>query len=521
MENSHLVVGILGEEFGQSLQWTKYSLNGKEIKSKLSLATDIVKAIEEGADNLKVLIFVPHHLSQVRELSEPLELIERVRDELRTIFRSSLVNDQPLHRYFRDYHGKSLESVIKLVVVESMGKWALEDERVSFTGEPLWIALRMLLHIVEELRGLEGKRTVVMDLTHCHSFYVIPSFIALELAKMICPEANQDMIVWEMVQGRGLRLRYIAGEVSTVKPLRGIEDLSYIFPLARSILMGLDFETELKVPEQLLIKLEKSDLGKKVARHLKLLAAAAYGMRMPLLPLLHYSLTEMMGEELPEIRSSRDLKMDISSLKIEERVVSYKYKISGVEIGSSVEGFLLFLLSIIRDKLSDMGIVPRKEEYMFSITAIKKKVWLRDMSWKWMKRIADVMEEKGMTAQLATICMGFGNLLDVCTDVFGEGICTMGVRYDELIKEIPKDKPLVVPNYYVQKASGDDKVREKLMEEFYNVIKNPEEIKRYLRQLMAYGGLGHILIYLAYRYDDGVSLLYIRDLVEELLDRLI
>ncbi|RLG41588.1 MAG: hypothetical protein DRN78_04090, partial [Thermoproteota archaeon] len=177
------MVRILGEEVGQSLQWTKYSLNGKEIKSKLSLAADIVKAIEEGADNLKVLIFVPHHLSQVRELSEPLELIERIRDELRTIFRNSLVNDQPLHRYFRDHYGKSLESALKLVVVESMGKWILENERVSFTGEPLWVALRMLLHIVEEFRALKGKRTLVMDRTHCHSFYVIPSFVALELAK--------------------------------------------------------------------------------------------------------------------------------------------------------------------------------------------------------------------------------------------------------------------------------------------------------------------------------------------------
>ncbi len=497
MHHSTLIVYTLADK----LERKAYETNKGKLLSCLPALADLLNALKYSRE-IKILIFVPHCLAEEKELSNPLDMVERIREMVRIATRSSKVGNIPLDGIFRREMGKPLMSIVRVIPMECLGQRRIGKRQVVFEGNVLWISLRETLEILDELKELTPPRKILLDLTGA-GLYQLPALTSAKISGSITPETSIELKYWND-DGPSL-------EEGRSPP--GVRNLLLMEDMVRDIFKGrlgdlIDLLQHITPSVDL-----ESELGSKVLNQLIFLLGAACGIKAPLLPLAHLSILEIASSDLPKILDPGDLKTNVKLTKLEKWIVRYSYEASGIEI-SPVEAFILLILSIAKERLNDLGLIPSRDEFEFKIPGLRK-VRLVRMSWDWIEAVVDLMDELHAIPQLVTLCMQFNGLLDQCKDLLGE-IRVRGLNYGELAAKAEEEKPLVLTKEYPKEI--EQSIARKIKDKHNSIIKNPSLIVEDLDELRVHAGLLPPMVYLAHKHERGIDLLYIRELVEEFLN---
>lgn len=498
--------GLIVCTYTGKLNEQEYELKHGTLVTSLPFLADAIDVSD--TENLEILLLVPHCLVRGRELGNPYDMIERVREDVRLAVRSSKLNDQPLDKLFREKYGKSIMSVLRIFPVECAGSHTIDGKIVEFEGDLLWMSLRIMLAIIDEVRGMPPERVILLDLTG-GGWYQAPVFVAASLASQFIPHTIVDFQCWD-----GVKLPSLKSEHARGRPLRGISELFVVSRVLSSISRGTP-EGAVEIVPSLLDSLRQTDFGSEIADKFLLLIGIVCGLKLPVLPMAHLAMLDLISADLPKISDPMDIKMKVNVLRYETWTIRYSYSASGRELENPLEGYFLTMITLARERLVDLGLVPSREEFEFKIPGTGRKVKLVDMSWDWIGSIADFLESVDAIPQLITLCSQSGPLLDPCKELLGE-IKTSLPRYDELLEMMEEDKPLIIPEVYVSKLPEQEK-REELLKKFRAVINEPDLLLKERERLMACSGLVPPVVYLIYKAERGLELLYIRELVEELL----
>ena len=534
---SHLIVGIMGSPRG--LREVVYSLGNLSVRSKITMAADLIKSACEIGESGEILLlaFVPHSLGPLSELGSLDSIGEYRRKDLLKMLEDSTVmsqQDVPLPKFFKAKTGRDLRESVDVVPVESAGRLGLRDKnegaRVLFHGKPLWIMLRMLLAMQDAANVMRGKRQIILDVSHGLNIYLLSAYLAAQILAASLPDTTLKVVNWEPPSFSSRPSRKgqadkrekkpdeeAIQELPTVEELEGVSEITDAFELARSVLGVLELSERFVVPENLLETLKRTQLGRELAKRLRLIAALSCGLRTPNLPLLHTALLELKKpHDLPEVRSCNDIELSVEVRGDPSTPeVLYQYRVSGRQLSEPIEGSLLFLLTKIRDLLHEIGILPEEVTRSEKIEIGDEEfvVTLRRMDMGWIREMAEFLAERGWTAQVNTLCLELGELLgDIYNEVLGEEANIVGVNYPQIYKKLKEgqENRKIIPDSY---KNG------RYRNLFDETLRNGYRLsKEQIRHLKAHAGLIHTVIYLAELEGDDLMLFYVKEIVDRLIE---
>ncbi len=496
MHRSVLIIST----FTNRPEWRTYETRQGKLSSCLPALANLLDILED-VEEVRIMIFAPHCIAEEGELADPIDAIESIREKVRAIVKSSKVEDTPLDRFFRRKMGRTLMSIIRVIPVECLGLHTIEGKKVYFEGNLLWISLRETLEILNELRELAPPRTILLSTTG--GLYQLPTMISTMIARSMIPGISTEMEYWNGKDAGRTEMGY----------LRGMNDLLVMEEIVRSFFEGRAEEL-IRLLQYLAPHMRDSELGSKVLDQMNFLLGIICGMKGPILPLAHLSILEVISSDLPKISDPADLKMRMKVEKLEKWIVRYRYEASGIEV-SPMEALILMILSIAKERLNDLGLVPSRDEFEFKIPG-SRKIKLVKMSWDWIEAVVDLMDEMHSIPQLLTLCMQFGDLMNTCRDLL-RGMEVAGLNYSDLVERISEEKPLVVMDAYLE-GLGDPSLSSEIRKEFLSIIEDPDSIVERIDELRAHAGFLPPLIYLARKHERGIDFLYIRELAEKLLN---
>ncbi len=496
MENSTLIICV----YRGGQRWSKFHTARGVVETSIPFIADVVDLLD--SSRIKILVFVPHCIARARELRDLNGLVERVRDEIRNTLKMSRLNGEPLDRIFREKYGRSLLAETKVVPLECAGRWEVDGEIVDFQGDLLWMALRVMLFIEDELRDMPSEKLLLVDLSG-GGLYHAPVYAASNLVSASYREVSMKYVYWEGSPSLG------RPEVDGRRVIRGGEELLAVANLLGALLKGCPEEPIHTLPD-LVDKLRRTELGERAAKGLLSMVGVVCGLKLPLLPLAHLSILDLMGTEVPKIRDPLDLEMGVELLRYDVWTVKYTYKSFGIELDDPLAALMAAAVAFAKERIQEMGIVPSLEEFEVVDPDTGRRLRLMDMSWEWVELVSDFLLENGALSQLTTLCAHLGPLLDVCKEFLGFHNST-GIRYDELWELARKEGVSLLPD--LLKRSGR---AEEILDRMEEVMRDPSLVLKMKESLVSLAGLSPPLVYLIHALERGVEFLYVVDLVRKL-----
>ncbi len=496
MKNSALIIYVY--RGGQG--WSKFDTVKGIVETSIPFIADVAGLLD--SSRIKVLVFVPHCLSKLRELKDLNGLVERVRDEIRNILKTSRLNGESIDGIFRERYGRSLLAETRVVPLECAGRWDVDGEAVDFQGNLLWMALRAMLFIEDELRQIPAQKLLLVDLSG-GGMYHAPIYAASNLVSASHREVSLGYVYWEGSQTPG---RPEAVERRTV---RGAEELLAVVNLLGALMKGCPEEPIHMLPN-LVDRLRKTELGEKAAEGLLSMVGVVCGLKLPLLPLAHLSILDLVRTEVPHIRDPLDLEMEVELLRYDIWTVRYSYRSFGTEMEDPLIALMAAAIAYAKERIQEMGIIPSLEEFEVVDRSTGKKLRLMDISWEWLELMSDFYLENGALSQLTTLCAHLGPLLDVCQERLGFRNST-GMRYDKLWKLAREEGVSLVMDLLERRGAAED-----LTNAMREVLRDPSRVLRMRERLVSSAGLSPPLVYLIHALERGVEFLYVVDLVRKL-----
>ncbi len=496
MENSVLIIYV----YSGGRRWSEFHTAKGVVETSLPFIADVADSM--GSQTIRVLVLVPHCIARARELRDLNGLVERVRDEIRHVLRVSRLNGEPIDEVYRDKFGRSLLSDTKVIPIECVGRWDVDGETVEFQGNLLWMALRTMLFIHDELREMPQGRLLLVDLSG-GGLYHAPVYAASNLVSSSCKDVSMRYVYWE-------------GSFAVGKPrtdgrrvIRGAEDLLTLVSLLSAIFRGCPGELIHSLPG-LIERMRRTELGERAAEGLISMVGVVCGLRLPLLPLAHLSILELIGTDVPKIRDPLDLRMEVELLRYDVRTVRYSYRSFGVELDDPLTATVIAAMTFMRERVQEMGIVPSLEEFEVVDRYTGRKLRLIDMSWEWVGLVSEHLLENRELSQLTTLCSHLGTMLDVCRDRIGFRN-SAGMRYDEIWRLSMEEGVSLLLD--LLERSGMDR---STLEAMRNSFRDPSSILRLRESLVSSAGLSPPLVYLIHALEEGMEFLYVVDLVRKL-----
>ncbi|MDK2372650.1 MAG: hypothetical protein QI197_04660 [Candidatus Korarchaeota archaeon] len=495
MENASLVVYV----YRGGQKWSRFHTARGIVETSIPFVADVVGLL--GSPRVKVLVFVPHCIARLRELKDLDGLVERVRDEIRNVLRMSRLNGEPIDRIFKENYGRSLMAETRVVPLECTGRWKIDGEVVEFQGDLLWMALRIMLFLEDELRDLPSEKLLLVDLSG--RIYHAPVYAASNLVSASYPGVSMRYVYWEGSPRLG------RPETNGRKVVKGAEELLTVANLLAALLKGCPGEPIHALPD-LVDRLRRTELGERAAGGLLSMVGVVCGLKLPILPLAHLSILELMRTEIPYIRDPLDLEMNVELLRYDVRTVRYIYYSFGTELEDPLVALMIAATSYAKERIREMGIVPSLEEFEIVDRLTGRRLRLVDMSWEWLELISDFLLENGALTQLTTICAHLGPMLDICRENLGFRNST-GMRYDELWKLSREEGISLLADLLERSETAED-----LMDEMREVMRDPSKVMEMREIIVSSAGLSPPLVYLIHALDRGVEFLYVVDLVRKL-----
>ena len=496
MENSTLIIHV----YRGAQNWSKFHTAKGTVETSIPFIADVASHMD--SPQLRVLVLVPHCIARARELRDLNGLAERVRGEIRHILRMSRLNGDPLDNLYRDKHGRSLLADIRVIPLECAGRRVMDGEIIEFQGNLLWMALRTLLFINEELREMPAGRSLLVDLSG-GGLYHAPIYAASDLISASYRDVSVRYVYWR-------------DSFSAVKPridergvVWGAEELLTVVSLLSAILKGCPGRLVHTLPD-LVDRLRKTELGEKAAEGLLSMVGMACGLKLPVLPLAHLSILDLNRIEVPKIRDPLDLEMEVELLWYDVRTVRYSYRSFNVELDDPLTAMVIAAMTFMRERIREMGIVPSLEEFEVMDRYTGRRLRLIDMSWRWVELMGDHLLENRDLSQLTTLCSNLGPLLDVCRDVIGFGNST-GMKYDELWRLSREEGVSLLPDLLERAGMDGD-----LLESMKGSLEDPSNILRMRERIISHAGLSPPLVYIIHALEEGIEFLYVEDLVRKL-----
>ncbi len=496
MENPSLIVYV----YRGGQKWSRFHTARGIVETSIPFIADVVSLL--GSPRVKVLVFVPHCIAKLRELRDLDGLVERIRDEIRNVLRMSRLNGEPIDGIFKEKYGRSLMAETRVVPLECTGRCEIDGEVVEFQGDLLWMALRIMLFLEDELRDLPSEKLLLVDLSG-GGIYHAPVYAASNLVSASYPEVSMRYVYWEGSPTLG------RPETNGRMVVRGAEELLTVVNLLAALLKGCPGEPIHALPD-LVDRLRRTELGERAAVGLLSMVGVVCGLKLPILPLAHLSILELMRTEIPYIRDPLDLEMNVELFRYDIWTVRYVYRSFGTELDDPLVALMIAATSYAKERVREMGIVPSIEEFEIVDRLTGKKLRLADMSWEWLELISDFLLENGALTQLATICVHLGPLLDICRENLGFRNST-GMRYDELWKLSREEGISLLADLLERNEMAED-----LMDEMREVMRDPSKVMEMREIIVSSAGLSLPLVYLIHALDRGVEFLYVVDLVRKL-----
>ncbi len=496
MENSVLIVHV----YRGMQSWAKFHTAKGTVETSIPFIADVAGYMD--SPRVRVLVLVPHCIARTRELRDLNGLAERVRGEIRHVLRMSRLNGEPVDRAYRDKHGRSLLADTRVIPLECAGRREVDGEIVEFQGNLLWMALRTMLLINEELREMPAWKLLLVDLSGGGPYHA-PICAASDLVSASHRDVSVRYVYW--------RDSFAAGRQRSDerRVVGGAEELFTIVSLLGSIFRGCPGELVHTLPG-LVDRLRKTELGEKAAEGLLSMVGMACGLKLPLLPLAHLSILDLIGIEVPKIRDPLDLEMEVELLRYDVRTVRYSYRSFNVELDDPLTAMVIAAVTFMRERIGEMGIAPSLEEFVVMDRYTGRRLRLIDMSWRWVELISDYLLENKDVSQLTTLCSHLGPLLDVCRDTIGFRNST-GMKYDE-VWGLSREEGVSLLTDLLERRG----VSEATLEAIRGSLEDPSNILKMRERLISHAGLSPPLVYIIHAMDEGIEFLYVEDLVRKL-----
>ncbi len=483
--------------------WSTFHTVKGLVETSLPFLADMASLMD--LERVKSLIFVPHCLARKRELRDLNGLVERARDEIRSILRASRLNGEPLDRMYRERYGRSPMADIKVIPLECLGKWEVDGEVVDFRGDLLWMTLRMMLHMEDGLEDLTTDRLLLVDLSG-GGMYHAPVYAASSLVNASHRDVTVGYTYWEgssWWERSRLEERRVIG---------GAEELLTVTNLLTSLLRGCP-EDPMRILPDLITRLRKGTLGEMVADGLLSMVGVVCGFKLPLLPMAHLSILDLVELDVPRIREPMDLEMRVELLRYDLWTVKYIYRSSGMEIDDPLVALMLVAISFSKDALHEMGIVPSLERFEVVDPKSGRRLLLLDMSWEWIRLVTDFLLENRAISQLYTICIHFGPMLDVCSEMLGLR-ASAGMRYDDLWVMAREEGVSLLSDLLERRKQRKDLPPAEGEEE----SEYGDDLLKKVYLLISTAGLTSPLVHLVHAHEKGMEFLYVEDLIRKLRD---
>jgi len=535
------VVGVAGKPGSQ----VSYRLDNRRVRARSAFVASFVREFSEG--DARLLVLVPHSLLFSKEgssrghLDENLVKNSEFFREFMDMLKEAKVEEDSQGKSLDEFlaeRGMDLSRTVRMVPVEGVGRWQTSSGSAAlFRGNPTWLILRMALTIEEELKHSNAEK-LVLDLTHGHNVYLLPLYMASELAVRSSPMyVELDISGWESPLGRpregAQKERYPVqtdgGKGPDLSEMKELKELRAAFELSERALGLMTLRGSFEIPKDLMERIK--DLKHEWKKAIYALEAFSCALTAPMIPLLHLSILEIdpLSTEIG-LSSPEELEASFSYNEGSNPEVIYRYRLRGRDLEDPIEGLISYLMSRIGKFVREKGLVPedcRIREKIQLPGGEEKELELQLINEEWIKKLYLWFNSANGNAQKNILCVELGGrIIPECLSTEYETVdehkrLTMyeGIK-ENLEKQLNenKDKPAEIKiwEYYCKKIRGNDK---KCWEVFKEATKNMELDGEQIRHFGAHAGMIHTVVLLA-RMESNcreMKLYYNRGIIERML----